>query len=79
MNGNSGRYPAGSPVVWAGVPDAPGACVVAVAEPGAPAEPAELVPVAGVVVAGAVAAVLPQPQATRLVIAATVNRAVRKC
>jgi hypothetical protein len=59
------------PVVWAGVPGAAGvvagvfgARVVAVAEPDAPAEPAELVPVAGVLAAGA--AVLPQPQATRL-------------
>ena len=55
-----------------------GARVVAVAEPATPAEPAELVPVAGVLAAGAGAAVLPQPQATRLVITATVNRAVRE-
>jgi hypothetical protein len=48
-----------------------GAGVVAVAEPDAPAEPAELVRVAG-----AGAAVLPQPQATTVVITAMVNKAV---
>jgi len=59
-------------VVWVGVPGAALACVVAgvadarvvaVAEPAVPAEPAELMPVAEALVAGAGAAVPPQPQA----------------
>ena len=65
-------------MVWAGVPGAVGVVAgvagvgpVAVAEPGTPVEPAELVPVAG-----AGRAVLPQPQATTVVITAMVNKAV---
>jgi len=67
-------------VVWTGVPGVVGACVVggvlggcvvAGAEPDAPAEAAALAPVDG-----ALAAVLPQPEITRLVIAAAMRRAV---
>ena len=47
-----------------------GARVVAGAEPGA------LVPVAGALVAGVLAGVLPQPAITTLVSAATMSRAV---
>jgi hypothetical protein len=75
-NGNNGRYPAGRPAAWAGVPGVVGARVVAGAEPGDPAEAAALVPAAGVLAVGAEVAVLPQPEITRLTNAATVNRAV---
>ena len=84
-NGYIGRYPAGRPAAWAGVPGVvgadvvagvAGARVVAGAEPGDPAEAAALVPVAGVLAVGAEVAVLPQPEIIRLTNAATVNRAV---
>ena len=58
------------------MPGVVGVGVVAGAEPGDPAEAAGLVPVAGVLAAGAGLPVLPQPEITRPIIVAAANKAV---